>query len=91
MTLINKTTHAVQWQDGAEENWLGEDWVEVPPELEKTARACGGCCEITLDGEGKLAGLTPTERPAPPPAEPSQAERDRADIDFLLAMAGVTE
>lgn len=90
MTIINKKTHAVQWSSAFMENWMGEDWVVVPPELEEAAQSCGGCCELTFDRAGNLTGLTPTEKPVPPVPKPSEAERLRADMDFLAAMTGVS-
>lgn len=91
MTIINKESHTVEWRDNERENWMGDGWVVVPPELEQAARESGGCCELAFDRSGALVGLTPTEKPPRPEPEPSQAERDRADIDFLLALAGVSE
>jgi len=90
MTLINKVTHAVEWNNNATEPWLDGDWVQVPPELEATARSCGGYCELTFDEAGNLTGLTPTERPDPPEPAPSQLEQLRADVDYIAALQGVT-
>lgn len=90
MTIINTSTHAVEWQDAATENWMGEGWVVVPPELEAAAQDCGGFCELTFDKQGALVGLTPTEKPALPDPEPTPAERLRADVDFLAALQGVS-
>ena len=90
MTILNKTTHVVEWNSQMEENWMGEGWIVVPKELEQTARECGGFCELEFDGEGELIAITPTEKPKPPEPEPSPAERLRADVDYLAALQGVT-
>ena len=91
MTIINKTTHVVEWRADAGENWMGEGWAVVPEELRDAALSSGGACEITLDESGEtVVALTATERPASPPPEPTQAEIDRADLEYVAAMAGVS-
>ncbi|WP_251447045.1 hypothetical protein [Vermiculatibacterium agrestimuris] len=90
MTIIHRITHTVEWQDGVTENWMGEDWAVVPPELAKAARESGGFCELTFDEEGNLTGLTPTEKPPAPEPEPTEGEQLRADVDYIAAMTGVS-
>lgn len=90
MTIMDKATHTVEWRADAEENWMGEGWAVVPEELREAALACGGACEITLNEAGDtVAAIVPTERPAPPEPVPSQAALDRADLEYVAAMAGV--
>lgn len=91
MTIINLTTHTVEWNPNAEENWMGEGWAVVPEELRAAALACGGACEITLNRAGDtVVTLTATERPDPPTPVPTQAEINRADLEYVAAMAGVS-
>lgn len=80
--------HGLQSQSHRTECWL-EGWVAVPPTLEQAAWDCGGYCELELDGDGALVGLTPKERPAEPEAGPTEAEQLRADVDYLAAITGV--
>lgn len=79
--------HGIQSQSHRAECWL-EGWVAVPEELTQAVWDCGGYCELTLE-DGRLVGITPTEKPEPPAPEPTEAERLRADVDFLAAMEGV--
>lgn len=83
--------HGLQSQSHRTECWL-EGWVAVPPQLEQTAWDCGGYCDLELDQEGALVGLTPIEQPAQPQVEPepTETERLRADVDYLAAMTGVS-
>lgn len=81
--------HGLQSQSHRTECWL-EGWVAVPEELAEAAWACGGYCELTLDEEGNLTGLTPTQRPEAPEPEPTAEERLRADVDYLAALQGVS-
>lgn len=79
--------HGLQSQSHRTECWL-DGWVAVPPELEETVWACRGYCELEIQ-DGVLTGVTPGEPPAPPEPEPTQEERNRADIDYLAVMTGV--
>lgn len=49
--------------------------------------------DITMDEDGQIVSLTAREVPEPEPevVEPTEAERLRADVDFLLAMGGYVE
>lgn len=80
--------HGVQSQSHRTECWL-EGWVAVPEGLAPAVWECGGYCELQLDGEGNLTGITPIERPEPGEPEPSEEERLRADVDYIAAMTGV--
>ena len=79
--------HRIERQSGRKAVWL-PGYIEVPPHLEAAAWASGGWCDLDIR-DGKLVGLTPTEKPEPPAPEPTEAERLRADVDFLAAMGGV--
>lgn len=81
--------HGLECQSHRTECWL-KGWVAVPEALAQSAWDCGGYCDLTLDAQGNLVGLTPIRRPAAPQPEPTAEERLRADVDFLAAMAGVT-
>ena len=92
MTIIKLETvnglHPIQAQSGCKAVWL-DGYIEVPSHLEALAWASGGWCELEIR-EGRLVGVTPTEKPEPPAPEPTQAERLRADVDFLAAVQGVS-
>lgn len=83
--------HGLQSQSGRTECWM-EGWIAVPGELETAVWDCGGYCRLDVQ-EGVLVDITPTERPAPPPEpepEPTEADRLRADVDYIAAMTGVS-
>lgn len=80
--------HCVERQSRRKAVWL-PGYIEVPPHLEALAWASGGYCDLDILG-GRLVGITPTEKPEPPAPEPSEAERLRADVDFLAAVQGVS-
>lgn len=63
ITIINPTTHDVQGSSVHTENWLGDGWYIVPPELEDSAIESLGYCVLDFDDDGNVVGLTPTERP----------------------------
>lgn len=79
--------HGLQSQSHRTECWL-EGWVAVPPELEQAVWDCRGYCELEIQ-DGVLTGVKPGEPPAPPAPEPTQEDRNRADIDYLAVMTGV--
>ena len=92
LTIIELKTdeqgrHGLQSQSHRTQCWL-EGWIAVPEALESAAWESGGYCALTVE-DGALTALTPTERPKPPAPEPTEAERLRADVDFLAAMGGV--
>ena len=57
--------HNMESQSHRTENWMGEGWVEVPPQLEQAAWSCCGYCQLVME-DGKLTDLIPGEIPAPP-------------------------
>ncbi len=81
--------HGLQSQSHRTACWL-DGWVAVPKDLEEAVWACGGYCDLTLDGSGALVGITPVDRPVPSEPEPTAEEQLRADVDYLAAMTGVT-
>lgn len=70
--------HTIESQSHRTENWMGEEWIEVPPHLEADAWNCCGYCTLDIQ-DGKLIGLTPIERPPEPEPEPA-AEEDLAGL-----------
>lgn len=67
------------------ENWNGDGWIAVPPELESLVLENSPYCDIEIE-DGVLVGVTPTERPAPD-LEPIKAERiaqSKADLAAYL-------
>ena len=81
--------HGLESQSHRTEDWMGPGWIEVPPDLEAAVWACCGCCDLDIR-DGKLVGITPTERPPEPTPEPTPEERLRADVDYLAALQGVS-
>ena len=65
--------HGLQSQSHRKECWL-EGWVAVPEELSKAVWDCGGYCDLQLDDNGVLVGITPTERPPEPEPEPTMED-----------------
>lgn len=83
--------HRIESQSGRGACWL-EGYIEVPAHLAAATWETCGYCGLTIE-DGKLVGVTPTERPAPKPGpepEPTMEERNRADIDYLAALQGVS-
>lgn len=81
--------HGLQSQSGRSSCWL-DGWIEVPSNLESQAWATVGYCDLQIE-DGKLVGITPTERPEPEPVTPTPTELEqlRADVDYLSIMTGV--
>lgn len=77
--------HLVESQSHRKENWMGEGWAEVPPELVEAVMQCGGWCSLEMQ-DGALVGLTPTERPP----EPEPVREATAD-EILNALLGVQQ
>ena len=90
--IINASNNAYERQSHRRylENWNGDGWIPVPPELEAKAVEYCPYCELVIK-DGALVDIVPTERPPEPEpvVEPTETERLRADIDFLAAMTGV--
>ena len=81
--------HPIQSQSGRTSCWL-DGWVEVPAHLEADVWATVGYCDLQIE-DGRLVGITPTERPEPEPMIPTPTEMEqlRADVDYLSVMMGV--
>lgn len=75
--------HGLQSQSGRTACWL-EGWVEVPANLEAQVWATVGYCDLQIE-DGKLMGITPTERPEPEP----EPEPEPTDTDVLNTLLGV--
>lgn len=82
--------HPIQSQSGRNSCWL-EGWVEVPRNLEAKVWDTLGFCNLTIES-GKLVDVEPTEKPevVETEPEPTEAEKLRADVDYIAAMTGVT-
>lgn len=81
--------HGLQSQSGRSSCWL-DGWIEVPANLEAQVWATVGYCDLQIE-DGKLVGITPTDRPEPKPVTPTPTELEqlRADVDYLSIMTGV--
>ena len=90
ISALETGQHPIQSQSGRDACWL-EGWIEVLPQLEKDVWDTLGWCNLNIQ-DGKLVSITPTTRPDPPPEppkEPTEAEKLRADVDYLSVMTGV--
>lgn len=70
MTIIELTArsdggHGLQSQSGRTSCWL-DGWVEVPAHMDSAVWETLGWCDLQIE-DGKLVGITPTERPEPKP------------------------
>ena len=92
MTIIEISSrpdggHGLQSQSGRTSCWL-EGWVEVPANLEDDVWSTVGYCDLQIEN-GKLVGITPTERPEPEPVpmpEPTQLDRVEAQAIYTAMM-----
>ena len=92
MTIIeldsrNDGGHNLQSQSGRESCWL-DGWIEVPAHLEAAVWDTLGWCDLQIE-DGKLVGITPTERPEPEPQptpEPTQLDRVEAQATYTAMM-----
>lgn len=86
---IETGQHSIQSQSGRSSCWL-DGWIEVPSNLESQVWATVGYCDLQIE-DGKLVGITPTDRPEPEPVTPTPTELEqlRADVDYLSVMTGV--
>jgi len=73
--IINKTTYQVQTiSTHPNDNWMGNEWALVPPELHAKALELAPYCELVFNGEA-LTDITDSgTRPEPEPPEPTTAE-----------------
>lgn len=81
--------HGLQSQSGRSSCWL-DGWIEVPTNLESQVWATVGYCDLQIE-DGKLVGITPTDRPELEPVIPTPTELEQliADVDYLAIMSGV--
>ena len=78
-------SHNIQSRHGAARVWE-DGYIEVPSHLEAAVWATCGWCDLHIE-EGRLVGVTPTERPPEPEPEP---EKDTAfPVGNLLMVAAV--
>ena len=73
--------HPIQSQSGRSACWL-EGYIEVPAHLHDTVWATYGWCNLQIE-EGKLVGVTPTERPPEPEPEPQPPLAEDITLDML--------
>ena len=86
---LDSGQHPIQSQSGRTSCWV-DGWIEVPAHLEAAAWDSLGWCDLQIE-DGKLVGITPTDRPDPKPVPytPTELEQLRADVDYLSIMTGV--
>lgn len=91
MTIIRTAAvsglHRIESQSHRTTVWM-DGYTEVPKHLESAVWASGGYCDLIIEN-GVLVGVTPTEKPVPEPAPPTELEQLRADVDFIAAMGGI--
>ncbi|MDB7887430.1 hypothetical protein PND83_04485 [Flavonifractor plautii] len=82
--------HPIQSQSGRRACWL-EGYIEVPAHLHDTVWATYGWCDLHIE-EGRLVGVTPTERPPEPEPEPEppSVEERVAALEEALAQTDET-
>lgn len=84
--------HDIQTNSGWCENPYGAEYAVVPDEMVQDILATRGFCDIVLnDDNTEVVSFTAREIPEMPMEEhpPSEAERLRADIDYIAVMMGV--
>ncbi len=82
--------HPIQSQSGRCACWL-DGYIEVPSHLEAAVWATCGWCDLHIE-EGRLVGVTPTERPPEPEPEPEppSVEERVAALEEALAQTDET-
>ena len=82
--------HPIQSQSGRRACWL-DGYIEVPVHLEAAVWATCGWCDLHIE-EGRLVGVTPTERPPEPEPEPEppSVEERVAALEEALAQTDET-
>lgn len=73
--------HPIQSQSGRSACWL-DGYIEVPAHLQDAVWATYGWCDLQIE-EGRLVGITPTERPEPPEPEPKPPSAEDITLDML--------
>lgn len=88
--IVNVDTRNLEYQSHRNypENWMGDGWIAVPPELEARARACCPYCVLEIEN-GALVNITPLERPEPEPAEPEPGELEILQAENRMLKAQV--
>ena len=86
MTIIKLASsengqHPVQSQSGRDACWL-DGWIAVPEELERSVWETLGWCDLQID-DGKLVGVTPTERPELAPLPKPQPDGEAVTWEAL--------
>ena len=71
----------IQSRHGAARVWE-DGYIEVPVHLEAAVWATYGWCDLQIE-EGKLVGVTPTERPPEPEPEPQPPSAEGITLDML--------
>ena len=69
-------SHNIQSRHGAARVWE-DGYIEVPSHLEAAVWATCGWCDLHIE-EGRLVGVTPTERPPEPEPEPEPPSVEEA-------------
>lgn len=88
ITALDTGQHPIQSQSGRASCWL-EGWIEVPTHLDAAVWDTLGWCDLQIE-DGKLVGITPTERPEPEPEPyvPTTEERLSALERSILSLIG---
>ena len=83
-------SHNIQSRHGAARVWE-DGYIEVPSHLEAAVWATCGWCDLHIE-EGRLVGVTPTERPPEPEPEPEppSVEERVAALEEALAQTDET-
>lgn len=87
ISALETGQHPIQSQTGRDECWI-DGWIEVPAHLEAAVWDTLGWCDLIIE-DGKLTGITPTERPEPEPEpepEPTQLDRVEAQATYTAMM-----
>ena len=95
--VISKSANEHGWHDLQTNsawscNHYGEAFAVVPDDMVEAIMETCGYCDIELNEDGtEVVSFTPTEIPVieAPESEPTEAERLRADLDYLAIMTGV--
>lgn len=92
MTIINHVTKEVQTQPWRTENWMGDEWIEVPENLVDTAYANAGYCDLTII-DGGLVAITAKDKPTPQPTPDEQRDLLLAQLleNQLLMLNGMND
>lgn len=85
--LINLRNKGYENQSHREypENWNGDGWLPVPPDLETKVMESAPYCELVIS-DGVLVDVMPTERPAPDlaPIKEQRIAQSKTDLETYL-------